>query len=191
MLFRGFRAAKILSQQSQAERSRRTQCPGEGSAPTRKRQAFRAGVQVGTPAGQPGLRVRPDYVPSRYKAKQTGLDRTLPAAYTGTHHGHTRGRLLSSYDHSSDKSTVSAGPRHRVRSGRAEPAGLKRQNEPACSPKLTRSPVLLILPMPLGRSEHLQADVSPENLDGRAGVRTPARKVLALTGRRTGARRRT
>ena len=122
MLFRGFRAAKILSQQSQAERSRRTQCPGEGSAPTRKRQAFRAGVQVGTPAGQPGLRIRPDYVPSRYKAKQTGLDRTLPAAYTGTHQGHTRGTLLSSYDHSSDKSTVSAGPRHRMRTALAEAA---------------------------------------------------------------------
>ena len=82
-------------------------------------------MQVGTPARQPGLRVRPDNVPSRYKAKQTGLGRTLPAAYTGTHQGHTRGTLLSSYDHSSNKSTVSAGPRHRMRTGLADPAGLK------------------------------------------------------------------
>jgi hypothetical protein len=156
-------------------------------------------VQVGTPARQPGLRVRPDYVPSRYKAKQTGLDRTLPAAYTGTHQGHTRGRLLSSYDHSSNKSTVSAGPRYRMRSGRAERAGLKRQNKPTCLAgwlRLTRSPVPPIPPMPQGRSGHLQAVVRPENPDGSAGVRTSARMVLArmvlaLPGRRTGARRRT
>ena len=167
MLFRGFRAAKILSQQSQAERSRRTQCPGERPAPARKLQTCRAGMQVGTPARQPGLRVRPDDVPSRYKAKQSGLDRTLPAAYTGTHQGHTRGTLLSSYDHSSNKSTVSAGPRHRSRTGRADPAGLRRQNETTCLAsclRLTRSPVPLIPPTPLGHSEQLRAAVRPELL---------------------------
>ena len=89
-------------------------------------------MQVGTPARQPGLRVRPDNVPSRYKAKQTRLGRTLPAAYTGTHHGHTRGRLLSSYGHSSDKSTVSAGPRHPMRTGLEDQARPKRQNELTC-----------------------------------------------------------
>ena len=46
-------------------------------------------MQVRTPAGEPGLRVGLDDVPSRYEAKQAGLVRTLLAAYTGTHNGHT------------------------------------------------------------------------------------------------------
>jgi hypothetical protein len=46
-------------------------------------------VQVRTPAGEPGLRVGLDDVPSRHEAKQAGLLRTLLAAYTGTHDGHT------------------------------------------------------------------------------------------------------
>jgi hypothetical protein len=76
------------------------------------------------------LRVRPDNVPSRYKAKQTGLDLTLPAAYTGTHYGHTRGMLLSSCGHSRNKSTVSAGLRGRVSARLADPARLERQDKP-------------------------------------------------------------
>jgi hypothetical protein len=99
MLFRGFRAAKILSQWFEAERSRGAQGPGERPAPPREFQAGRAGMQVGTPARQPGPRVGPDDVPSRYKAKQAGLDRTLLAAYTGTHRGHTRDMLLGSHGH--------------------------------------------------------------------------------------------
>jgi hypothetical protein len=89
MLCLGFRAAKILSHWVKAERSRDTQCPGERSAPARKFQTRQAGMQIGTPARKPGLRVGPDDVPSRYEAKQAGLDYTLLAAYTGTHHGHT------------------------------------------------------------------------------------------------------
>jgi len=89
MLCRGFRAAKILSQWFEAERSRGAQCPGERPAPTRKVQARLAGMQVRTPAGEPGLRVGLDDVPSRYEAKQAGLLRTLLAAYTGTRYGHT------------------------------------------------------------------------------------------------------
>jgi hypothetical protein len=46
-------------------------------------------VQVRTPAGEPGLRVGLDDVPSRHEAKQAGLLRTLLAAYTGTRYGHT------------------------------------------------------------------------------------------------------
>jgi hypothetical protein len=88
MLCRGIRAAKILSQWYEAERSRGAQCPGERPAPPRKIQTLQAGVQVRTPAGEPGLRVGLDDVPSRYEAKQTGLLRTLLAAYTGTHYGH-------------------------------------------------------------------------------------------------------
>jgi hypothetical protein len=46
-------------------------------------------MQVRTPAGKPGLRVGLDYFPNRHEAKQAGLVRTLLAAYTGTHNGHT------------------------------------------------------------------------------------------------------
>ena len=89
MLCRGFRTAKILSQRGKAERSRGAQCPGERPTPARKLEARQAGMQVRTPARQPGLRVRLDDVPDRHKTQQTGLDRTLLAAYTGTHDGHT------------------------------------------------------------------------------------------------------
>ena len=89
MLCRGFRAAKILSQISSAERSRGAQSPWERPAPKRKFQAREAGVKVRTPAGEPGLRVGLDDVPSRHEAKQAGLLRTFLAAYTGTRHGHT------------------------------------------------------------------------------------------------------
>jgi hypothetical protein len=149
-------------------------------------------MQVGTPARQPGLRVRPDNVPSRYKAKQSGLDRTLPAAYTGTHQGHTRGTLLSSYDHSTNKSTVSAGPRYRMRTALADPAGPRRQNEPTCLAsglKLTRSQVPVILPMAQGHPEHLQAVVCPEHLDGPGVQQARTPRVPLLAGRRAGARR--
>ena len=74
-------------------------------------------MQVGTPARQPGPRVGLDDVPSRYEAKQAGLDRTLLAAYTGTHKGHTRGRPLGSHGYYIPKSTVSAGLRYRPYSG--------------------------------------------------------------------------
>jgi hypothetical protein len=89
MLFRVSRTAKILSQWYEAERSRGAQCPGERPAPPRKVQTHRAGVQVRTPAWEPGLRVGLDDVPSRHEAKQAGFLRTLLAAYTGTHDGHT------------------------------------------------------------------------------------------------------
>jgi hypothetical protein len=89
MLCRGFRAAKILSQTSYADRSCGAKRPGEGPAPARKFQARQAGMQVRTPAGKPGLRVGLDYFPNRHEAKQAGLVRTLLAAYTGTHNGHT------------------------------------------------------------------------------------------------------
>ena len=88
MLCRALRAAKILSQWFKAERSRGAQGPGERPAPTRKIQTRQAGMQVRTPAGQPGLRVGLDDVPNRNEAKQAVLLRTLLAAYTGTHHGH-------------------------------------------------------------------------------------------------------
>ena len=88
MLFRRLRAAKVLSERDEAERSRCAQRPGERPTPPRKSQARQTGMQIRTPAGQPGLRVRPDDVPNRYQAKQAGLGRTLLAAYTGTHHGH-------------------------------------------------------------------------------------------------------
>ena len=110
MLFRGFRAAKILSQWFEAERSRGAQGPGERPTPPREFQASEAGMQVRTPARQPGPRVRLDDVPSSYKAKQTGLDRTLLAAYTGTHRGHTWDMPLGSRGHYSHQSTASAGP---------------------------------------------------------------------------------
>ena len=89
MLCRGPRAAKILSQWVKAERSCGTQGPGERPTPPRKLETIWTGMQVSTPARQTGLRVRPDHVPSCYETKQAGLDRTLLAAYTGTHHGHT------------------------------------------------------------------------------------------------------
>jgi len=114
MLFRGFRAAKILSQAILAERSRGAQCPGERPAPARKLEARQAGVQVRTPAREPGLRVRLDDVPNRHKTQQAGLDRTLLAAYTGTHNGRTRDVLPGSFGHSYNKLTVSALPRHRA-----------------------------------------------------------------------------
>jgi len=111
MLFRGLFAAKILSQWFEAERSRGAQGPGERPTPPREFQASEAGMQVRTPARQPGPRVRPDDIPSSYEAKQTGLDRTLLAAYTGTHRGHTRDMPLGSHGHCILKSTVSAGLR--------------------------------------------------------------------------------
>jgi hypothetical protein len=110
MLFRRLFAAKILSQWFEAELSRGAQGPGERPAPPREVQASEAGMQVRTPARPPGPRVRLDDVPSSYKAKQTGLDRTLLAAYTGTHRGHTRDMPLGSRGHYSHKSTASAGP---------------------------------------------------------------------------------
>jgi hypothetical protein len=64
-------------------------------------------MQVRTPAKQPGPRVGLYDVPSRYEAKQTGLGRTLLAAYTGTHRGHTRGMLVGSRGHCDYKSTAS------------------------------------------------------------------------------------
>jgi hypothetical protein len=109
MLFRRLSAAKILSQWFEAERSRGAQGPGERPAPPREVQAGEAGMQVRTPARQPGPRVGLDDVPSRYEAKQAGLDRTLLAAYTGTHRGYTRDMPLGSYGHYDNKSTVSAG----------------------------------------------------------------------------------
>ena len=99
MLFRGFRAAKVLSQWFEAERPRGAQGPGERPAPPREFQAVQAGMQVRTPAGQPGSRVGLDDVPSRYEAKQAGLDRTLLAAYTGTRRGHNRDMPLGSRGH--------------------------------------------------------------------------------------------
>ena len=71
-------------------------------------------MQVRTPARQPGPRVGLDDVPSRYEAKQAGLNHTLLAAYTGTHRGHTRDMPLGSRGHYSNKSTVSAGLRLRA-----------------------------------------------------------------------------
>ena len=56
-------------------------------------------MQVRTPARQPGPRVGLDDVPSRYEAKQAGLNRTLLAAYTGTRRRHTRDRPLGSHGH--------------------------------------------------------------------------------------------
>jgi hypothetical protein len=81
-------------------------------------------MQIRTPARQPGPRVGLDNVPSRYKAKQARLDRTLLAAYTGTHRGHTRDMLLGSRGHYSHKSTVSARLRYRAGTGQtAQPSG--------------------------------------------------------------------
>jgi hypothetical protein len=70
-------------------------------------------MQVRTPARQPGPRVGLDDVPSRYEAKQAGLDRTLLAAYTGSHRRHTRDMPLGSRGHYGVKSTVSAALRLR------------------------------------------------------------------------------
>lgn len=124
MLCRGFRTAKILSQWFEAERSRSAQGPGKRPAPPREVQARQAGMQIRTPARQPGPRVGLDNVPSRYEAKQAGLDRTLLAAYTGTHRGHTRDMLLGSRGHYSNKSTVSARLRYRAGTGQtAQPSG--------------------------------------------------------------------
>jgi hypothetical protein len=86
-------------------------------------------MQVSTPARQPGPRVGLDDVPSRYEAKQAGLDRTLLAAYTGTHNGHTRGMPLGSRGHYRTQSTVSERPRHRVRTALTGPVSLKRQEK--------------------------------------------------------------
>ena len=108
MLFRGFRAAKVLSQWFEAERPRGAQGPGERPAPPREFQAGRAGMQVRTPARQPGPRVGLDDVPSSYQAEQAGLGRTLLAAYTGTQRRHTRDMPLGSRGHDNDKSTASA-----------------------------------------------------------------------------------
>ena len=108
MLFRGFRTAKILSQRVEAERSRGAQGPGERPAPSRQVQASQAGMQVCTPARQPGRRVGLDGVPSRYETKQAGLGYTLLAAYTGTHCGRIRGMPLGARGHYIIKSTVSA-----------------------------------------------------------------------------------
>jgi hypothetical protein len=99
MLCRGFRVAKILSQWGEAERSRGAQSPGERPAPARKLEARQAGMQVRTPAGEPGLRVRLDDVPNHHKAQQAGLNRTLLAAYTGTQDGRTSGVPPGSYGH--------------------------------------------------------------------------------------------
>ena len=115
MLFRGLFTAKILSQWFEAERSRGAQGPRERPAPPRQVQAYEAGMQVRTPARQPGPRVGLDDVPSRYEAKQAGLNRTLLAAYTGTHRGHTWDMPLGSHGHCILKSTVSAGLRLRAR----------------------------------------------------------------------------
>jgi hypothetical protein len=110
MLLRRCRDAKILSEMNEAERSWCAQRPGKRPPPPRKPQARQAGMQVRTPAGQPGLRIGPDDIPYRYQAKQTGLGRTFLAAYTGTHHRRIRGMLLSSYGHPSNESTASAHP---------------------------------------------------------------------------------
>jgi hypothetical protein len=118
MLCRGLRAAKILSQWFEAERSRSAQGPRERPAPPREFQARQAGMQVRTPAGPLGPRVGLDGVPSRYEAKQAGLDRTLLAAYTGTHRGQTRDMLFGSRGHYKDESTVSAGLAYRARPAR-------------------------------------------------------------------------
>jgi hypothetical protein len=84
-------------------------------------------MQVRTPAGQPGPRVGLNDVPSRYEAKQAGLDRTLLAAYTGTHRGHTRDRPLGSHGCYIHKSTVSAGLRYRSGTCADGPLRLMRQ----------------------------------------------------------------
>ena len=89
-------------------------------------------MQVRTPARQPGPRVGLDDVPSRYEAKQAGLDHTLLAAYTGTHRGHTRDMPLGSRGHDDTKSTVSAGLSITRRdSGLAVPARLPQHVNPA------------------------------------------------------------
>ena len=152
MLCRGFRTAKILSQWFEAERSRGAQGPGKRPAPPRKVQARQAGVQVRTPAREPGLRVGLDGVPDCHEAKQAGLLRTLLAAYTGTDDRHTRGVPLGSYGHSGYKSTVSARPRHPAR------------------PALPGPPVRGVLPVP---PVSPVPSGLPESLPGRPAPRRP------------------
>jgi hypothetical protein len=79
-------------------------------------------MQVHTPARQPGRRVGLDGVPSCYEAKQAGLDRTLLAAYTGTHYGRIRGMLLGARGHYTTKSTASASLKHRPGTAMVRPA---------------------------------------------------------------------
>src|SRR5271166_5299683 len=93
-------------------------------------------MQVRTPARQPAPRVRLDGVPSRYEAKQAGLNRTLLAAYTGTHRRHTRDMLFGSRGHYGNKSTVSARPADRAGSARLRllttgPLAARRTGPPA------------------------------------------------------------
>jgi hypothetical protein len=121
MLCRGFRTAKIFSQRGKAERSRGAQYPGERPAPPRKLEARQAGMQVRTPAREPGLWVGLDDVPYRDKTQQAGLDRTLLAAYTGTHYGRTRGVPPGSRGHLPNKLTVSGLPRHPAGSAPGSP----------------------------------------------------------------------
>jgi hypothetical protein len=78
-------------------------------------------MQVRTPAREPGLWVGLDDVPYRDKTQQAGLDRTLLAAYTGTHYGRTRGVPLGSRGHLSNKLTVSGLPRHPAEPAPASP----------------------------------------------------------------------
>jgi hypothetical protein len=122
MLIRVRYTAKILSQRVEAERSRSAQGPGKRPAPSRQVQARQAGMQVHTPARQPGRRVGLDGVPSCYEAKQAGLDRTLLAAYTGTHYGRIRGMLLGARGHYTTKSTASASLKHRPGTAMVRPA---------------------------------------------------------------------
>jgi hypothetical protein len=89
MLCRGIRTAKILSKNIRAERTSGAQRPGERLAPARKLQALQTGMQIRTPAREPGLRVGLDDVPNHHETKQAGLLRALLTAHAGTHHGHT------------------------------------------------------------------------------------------------------
>ena len=65
-------------------------------------------MQIRTTARQPGLRVRQEVIPSRYKAKQAGLDRTLLTAYTGPHNCHAWCALIGSHGHSTQQSSAPA-----------------------------------------------------------------------------------
>jgi hypothetical protein len=89
MLFRVIRTAKMLSKNIRAERTGGAQGPGKRPAPPRKLQTGQAGMQVCTPAGEPGLRVGLDDVPNHHETKQAGLLRALLTAQAGTHNGHT------------------------------------------------------------------------------------------------------
>ncbi len=97
-------------------------------------------MQVRTPARQPGPRVGLDDVPSSYEAKQAGLDRTLLAAYTGTHRGHTRDVPLGSRGHYIHKSTVSAGLGLRTRTAPPGPLWLVQQPATPGAAELFRDP---------------------------------------------------